>query len=355
VVCDRGYLRHQRRWRFALAEEAECAVVQVEGDVVVPVEVASPKVEFAARTLRPKINARKAAFLKTLPARCPKRSAPARGPKGLDVRRIEVILAAPALAIDQAVAPVSDLFPGGTAAARAGLAAFLGPVFPRYDVDRARPEAPAVSRLSPYLHFGQISPVEVALAVEARRARAGEGAAAGPAAVAAARAAFLEELLVRRELAMNYVEFTDEYDRFRALPAWAQATLAAHAADRRPHVYSRAQLEAAATHDRYWNAAMRDMKATGYLHNALRMYWGKKILEWSDTPENAFDTALALNNKYFLDGRDPSSYANVAWVFGLHDRPFAERAIYGKVRCMMASGLERKSDIAAYADAVERR
>jgi deoxyribodipyrimidine photo-lyase len=160
-------------------------------------------------------------------------------------------------------------------------------------------------------------------------------------------------LIVRRELAMNFCEFNELYDSYEGLPQWARATLAEHARDEREPCYTQREFEESRTHDRYWNAAMREMRLTGYLHNHLRMYWGKKILEWSATPEAAYRTALELNNRYFLCGRDPASYANIGWLFGLHDRPWGERPIYGKVRCMMASGLERKCDIEAYVRQVE--
>jgi deoxyribodipyrimidine photo-lyase len=137
------------------------------------------------------------------------------------------------------------------------------------------------------------------------------------------------------------------------LPSWARKTLAEHARDRRRPAYDREVLEAADTHDPYWNAAMTEMRDTGFMHNYMRMYWGKKILEWSPTPEAGFKTALAINNKYFLDGRDPNSFAGVGWVFGLHDRAWFEREIFGKIRYMAASGLERKCDIAAYVDKVK--
>jgi deoxyribodipyrimidine photo-lyase len=155
-------------------------------------------------------------------------------------------------------------------------------------------------------------------------------------------------------LAINRVYYAERYDQFEGLPSWALTTLRQHQADRREHIYSPESLAAAATHDPYWNAAMTEMKRTGYLHNHLRMYWGKKILEWSESPQEAFQTALALNNKYFLDGRDPNSYANVGWLFGLHDRPFAERSIFGKVRYMNAAGLRRKCDVEAYVARVAR-
>jgi deoxyribodipyrimidine photo-lyase len=167
---------------------------------------------------------------------------------------------------------------------------------------------------------------------------------------------YLEELVVRRELAVNHVHFRpDTYDRYDCLPDWARETLDAHADDEREHVYSAAELEQGQTHDPYWNAAMKEMRTTGYMHNYMRMYWGKKILEWTPDPRTAFDRALTLNNRYFLDGRDPNSYANVAWLFGLHDRGWKERPVYGKVRYMSRGGLERKADPDAYVEKVDRR
>ena len=158
---------------------------------------------------------------------------------------------------------------------------------------------------------------------------------------------------MRRELPMNFVYYQRRYDAYASLPEFARTTLAEHQDDQREHLYTRAQLEDAATHDEYWNAAMREMKATGYMHNYMRMYWGKKILEWSRTPEAAYATTLHLNNKYFLDGRDANSFANVAWVFGQHDRGWTERDVFGKVRYMNAAGLERKADPKAYVAKVD--
>jgi len=341
VVCDRGYLRHQRAWRARVAAGAPCRVVQVEGDVVVPVEVASDRAESAARTLRPKLHRVWDDFLVPLAEEEVARDGRALGLSGdVDPGDPDGTLAK--LDLDRRVAPVRR-FKGGTGEARRRLARFLEDKLEGYADGRSEPAAYRCSMLSPYLHFGQISLVEVALA--AREARAGS---------ARDRAGFMEELIVRREVAVNFVHYTKDYDRYSALPEWAWRTLAAHRDDRREHRYSRAELEAAATHDRYWNAAMREMVHTGYMPNHLRMYWAKRILAWSATPEAAFVTALALNNKYFLDGRDANSYANVAWVFGLHDRPWPERAVFGKVRAMTAGGLERKFDIAAYLAAVDR-
>ena len=240
------------------------------------------------------------------------------------------------------VAPVRR-FTGGTSQARERLSRFLRSGLDGYAEGRSEPGVFRCSLLSPYLHFGQISPVEVALAV--REARSGKDDD---------RATYLEELIVRRELSVNHVNFDPAYDRYDCLPDWARATLREHRQDPREHHYSARQLAAAATHDIHWNTAMREMVQTGYMHNYMRMYWAKKILEWSQTPEHAFRTALELNNRYFLDGRDANSYANVAWAFGLHDRPWPERPVFGRVRSMTAGGLERKFDMRSYRYAVDR-
>ena len=335
VVCDRGYLRHQRGWRSELAGSCKAAVVQVEGDVVVPVEVVSDKQEWAARTIRGKINRHRDGFVRPLRRMQPQKSSlPLHVTGDADLFKPASVLAS--LDIDRSVSK-SERFTAGTTAAQAALTRFL-----RHDLDgyagaRNDPAEPQASRLSPYLHFGQISPVEIA--VKVRRAASGSDDD---------KEAFLEELIVRRELAMNFVTFCADYDKYACLPDWALRTLNEHRDDARPDRYTRQQLESADTHDAYWNAAMQEMRKTGYMHNYMRMYWGKKIIEWSNTPEYAFSTALYLNNKYFLDGRDPNSYAGVAWLFGLHDRAWAERDVFGKVRYMNASGLESKFDIGAY-------
>lgn len=342
VVCDRGYLREPRQWRRRLVRAVDRRVVQIEGDVVVPVEVASDKAEFAARTIRPKLERQRDDYLSALTASSPgKSSLPLQVHGDWDVRKTEDVLAS--LRIDRTVGRIGWLR-GGLSEVRRRLTAFLRGDFQGYADGRGDPTLDQTSKLSPYLHYGQISPVEVAGKVQAAKGGAGDDGAA-----------FLEELVVRRELAANYVLYTKHYDTYRGLPAWARKTLSRHADDPRPHHYTRRQLEHAHTHDRVWNAAMREMRDRGYLHNHLRMYWGKKILEWTNTPEYAHRTALYLNNKYLLDGRDPSSYANVGWLFGLHDRPWGEREIYGTVRSMTAAGLERKFDVDRYLNTVEAR
>jgi deoxyribodipyrimidine photo-lyase len=335
IVCDRVYLRHQLEWRAQVAGEARCEVVQVESDVVVPVESVSGKAEYAARTIRPKIHRRLDDYfvrLRTTAIRTPWSGAL---PRGLSLD--DPVALTSGLSIGASVPPASNYFTGGSREARRRLTAFLRSHLSGYDERRNQPSEHHVSQLSPYLHFGQIAPLTVARAV--RESTAG---------TARDRETLLEELIVRRELACNFVQFTERYDAYASLPGWARETLAKHAGDERPHCYTLRQLEKGSTHDRYWNAAMRAMRVTGYLHNHLRMYWGKKILEWSRTPQEAYTNALALNNRWFLDGRDCNSYANVGWLFGLHDRPWFEREIFGTVRYMSSGGLERKTDIGAY-------
>jgi deoxyribodipyrimidine photo-lyase len=266
------------------------------------------------------------------------------------------------LKLDRSVDEVSRFFEGGSVEARRRLCEFLEQRLDAYSRHRNQPQTDDTTHLSAYLHFGQVSPIRIAVeALEAGRAvtaaRQGNLFSQTPDDPRAERrkivAELIEELMVRRELSFNYVWYEPRYDRFEALPDWARQTLDEHADDERPESYGMKRLEHAETEDSYWNAAMREMTATGYMHNYMRMYWGKKILEWTRSPQLAFKRALHLNNKYFLDGRDPNSFANVGWVFGLHDRPWQERAIYGKVRTMTAAGLERKCDIEAYVAKVD--
>ncbi len=332
VVTDRGYMPAQVAWRRELAARLSVRLEQIEGDVVVPVDAASDHEEYAARTLRPKIHRLLNRFLRpwkepVLAVRCES------SPPGEEWSAPAELLAR--LRIDRSVAP-SPLFRGGTSEARRRLQRFIVAKLADYPDRRNDPTAGVQSDLSPYLHFGQISPIEIALAV--RQADVPRRAIE----------AFLEELIVRRELSMNFARFNPRCAEYAALPAWARATLAAHAADPRDYVYTMEQWEAAETHDPAWNAAQREMVTTGKMHNYLRMYWGKKILEWSRSPEEAFEIALRLNDRYELDGRDPNSCAGVAWCFGKHDRPWAERPVFGTVRYMGAEGLRRKFDIEEY-------
>ena len=240
--------------------------------------------------------------------------------------------------LDSSVKP-SPFFTGGYKRALKQMRTFLKKKLDRYDFLRNNPAEAYQSGLSPYLHFGQISPLQIAL--EAMKIDS------------PGRKAFLEELIVRRELSHNFVYYNRRYDQYDALPPWVLRTLNYHAKDRRESLYTRQQLEQAQTHDPYWNAAQTEMTLTGKMHGYMRMYWGKKIVEWTRRPEEAFQIALTLNNKYELDGRDPNGYAGVAWCFGKHDRPWGERPVFGKVRYMNAAGLKRKFNPDLYVQKIE--
>ncbi len=332
LVCDGGELPPQRAWRQAVAEGAGCRVERVEGDVVVPVETASDRLEVAARTLRPRILRQVSRFLRPLPPQ----PVAVPSPPGPDLAVEALLDDLPGL--DRTVPGVDRFFRGGTPAARQRFEAFLEAGLGLYLAHRNHPQTAFISQMSVHLHFGQISPVWLALQAEDAAGSSQQDSLS----------AFLEQLVVRRELAFNHVHNNPDHASFQGLPEWARRTLLDHRPDPRPVTYTRAQLQQARTHDPYWNAAMLEMRETGYMHNYMRMYWGKKILEWTADPQEAFETALFLNNRYLLDGRDPVSYASVGWIFGLHDRPWPQRAIYGTVRSMTAGGLERKTDPAGY-------
>jgi deoxyribodipyrimidine photo-lyase len=307
----------------------------VETDVVVPVEEAYPKEAYSAAVLRPKISSQLQKYLVPLSASLVKKTLSDLDIEGLDFKKsIPAILSS--LSIDRAVPPVSH-FRGGTAEAKRRLVDFIVDKLNDYGELRNDPSLDFVSHMSPYLHFGQISPLHIALQVQ--------DAGKLP---SKSREAYLEELIVRRELSMNFAYYNPTYDAFQGLPEWARRTLKNHQRDKREYLYSREELEGARTHDPYWNAAQKEMVITGKMHNYMRMYWGKKILEWSPTPEEAFRTGLYLNNKYELDGRDPNSFAGVAWCFGKHDRPWGERRIFGQARYMNDAGLRRKFKIDDY-------
>jgi len=336
IVTDVGYLRIQRDWRRRIGANAPCRTVAVESDAVVPVETAMPKEAWSAASLRAHLRPLWPRFLVPLAEGSPRRSSlrlSVPGPSlDLDPARLDDVL--DRLGIREGPPPTADIR-GGLREARRRLERFLKERLAEYPNRRNDPTVAGTSELSPYLHFGQISPLEIALAVrEAWHSPAIE--------------AYLEQLLVRRELALNFVWFNPAYDRYDGLPEWARRSLAMEGASPRAFSYDRTTFDAAATHDPLWNAAQRQLVRTGFLPNVMRMYWGKKILEWSPTPEAAFETALALNNRYELDGRDPNGFAGVGWCFGLHDRPWPRRPIFGHVRTMTAQGLARKFSVEAY-------
>ncbi|MBD3157642.1 MAG: deoxyribodipyrimidine photo-lyase [Candidatus Lokiarchaeota archaeon] len=331
LVTDCGYLRHHRRWRQQVSSRIKCPMIQVETDAVVPVRVTSPKEEYAARTIRPKIHKHLDEYL--MPVEETKINSEIYTPdiSSVDLDNLNSIESR--LNVDESVDICRDLR-GGTKRAKARLQDFIRTKLDDYDELRNDPSKDYLSNMSPYLHFGQISPLYIALRIT-ESGRTGTDS-------------YLEELIVRRELTLNFCFYNQEYDSLNCLPDWARTTLHKHRDDSREYVYTMNEFEHAETHDDYWNAAQQDMVDTGKMHGYMRMYWSKKILEWTENPEAAHAIALSLNNKYELDGRDPNGFTGVAWCFGKHDRAWKERPIYGKVRYMSANGLERKFDIEQY-------
>jgi deoxyribodipyrimidine photo-lyase len=333
VVGDDNPVRVGQQWRARLGANLRVPVALVDADVVVPSGL-FPKQEYAARTLRPKIHRLLHEHDRLVPDLAAKVAIPADLEIESEALDIDALLKKLKVG---GVGEVAD-YVGGTAEAARRLKRFVRERLARYATRRNEPTPYTTSELSAHLHFGQISPIRILHDVRSAAAEA----AIDP-------AVFVEELVVRRELAINYVWRNPNYDALRGCPSWALQTLEKHRADPRPVVYSPEELEAAETHDPLWNAAQREMVITGRMHNYLRMYWAKKILEWSPDAETAFDVALALNDKYEMDGRDPNGYVGVAWsIGGVHDRPWPERPIFGTVRFMSYESTRRKFDSAAY-------
>lgn len=331
LVSDFDPLFIKSLWKSRVAEEIAIPFYEIDAHNIVPCWIASHKQEFAARTFRPRINGRLNEFLdrfprlKTHPFSC-----------RVQPRRVDWELAFRSLKVDRSVSEISWLVPG-EAEARSMLRRFITKKLASYYTTRNNPTLEGQSGLSPYLHFGQISAQRVVL--EIRRA-AVESEHADP---------FLEELVVRRELSENFCFYNLRYNRFEGFPSWAQKTLKNHARDKRDYLYSVADLKNADTHDELWNAAQMEMVKTGKMHGYMRMYWAKKILEWSESPEEALKRAIYLNDRYELDGRDPNGYVGCAWsIGGVHDRAWFERPVFGKIRYMSYNGCKSKFNVALY-------
>ena len=319
-----------------LAEQAEIPVYAVDSNCVIPISKFD-KEEYAAYTIRPKINTLLERYFKPFVEETVQLRA-----DDLVIDVEETIVAESDIStlvadcnIDHSV-KATDHYRGGTANGRARLLKFVDEILPLYDKTRNKPEMDGSSRLSPYLHFGFLSPLEIAMA--AREADAPDEA----------KNAFLEELIVRRELSFNLTYRNPSYDSLTALPAWSQKTMREHISDERQFIYSLEQLEQGETHDELWNAAQREMVVTGEMHNYVRMLWGKNVIAWSRSYEEAFETLVHLNNKYCLDGRDPNSYAGILWCFGKHDRPWMERPVFGTIRYMTSQSTGKKFDSKKY-------
>lgn len=340
VVGDENPMREPEGWRRSAARQLTVPFWTVDADVIVPTRF-FPKEEYAARTIRPKIHRLLPQFLQrgAAPVARVRWSSDRPQPKSEPIDPDKLLRELP---FDRAIGAVPGAR-GGTSAGLARLETFLDRILGEYDTARNLPPIEGTSQLSAYLHFGHLGPLTIALAVE-KRAGIPE----------AARVAFLEELIVRRELAINFVARNPNYDTLQGCHGWAIQTLTRHAGDPRPYLYTLEQFEQAATHDPLWNAAQREMVLSGRMHGYLRMYWAKKILEWTRHPEEAFSIAVHLNDRYQLDGRDPNGYTGIAWAIGgKHDRPWGpERPIFGLIRYMVASGCARKFSIAGYLDRV---
>ena len=326
----------ERTARFAA--RAGCRVIAVESHGAIP-SGAFTKEEWAARTIRPKIAKLRAHSLEPVEDRPPRRALPASVRDALevdllDLARLDVPAELARCEIDHDVGAVP--LPSGLEAARARLSHFCSDVLRDYDSRRSDPsDEDGSSRLSPYLHFGQISAAEVA--------RAALASASGPQAEK-----FLDELLTWRELSLNFCLRNPHFSSLRALPDWVRANLQRHARDRREVTYTDPELEEARTHDILWNAAQRELRVTGQMHNVMRMLWGKSTILWTRSYRQAFTALVRLNNRWALDGRDPGSYAGIHWCFGKFDRPWTRRPVLGTIRYMSIERARAKYDVSGY-------
>ncbi len=313
--------------------------IAVDSSCVIPMRLFEKK-EYAAYTIRPKAHRLLDAHLRPVErvALRVRFAAASLLPAELhtEVTADNIASLVASCEIDHSVAPALGCR-GGRLAAEARLHHFIEHDLKRYAADRNEPSAHATSNLSPWLHFGQISSLEIALAAKLHAEDHGYSAAE-----------FLEELIVRRELAFNHANFAADPKSLANVPNWARETLRKHDGDERPWIYTQEQFERAETHDALWNATQKEMLLRGKIHGYYRMYWGKKVIEWSRSHQEALDTMIYLHDRYALDGRDPNTYTNILWCFGLHDRPWQERAIFGMIRYMGLEGMKRKTGVNAY-------
>jgi deoxyribodipyrimidine photo-lyase len=331
LVTDFDPLRIKQQWKKEVTSHIKTSMYEVDARNVVPCWEASSKKEYAAYTLRKKIHRALPEFLEDIPL---VQKHPFPWPK--KVRGTNWEKAERSLKIDRSVPEVGWLVPGEKAGA-VTLHRFLTKKLVAYGSKRNDPNEDGVSNLSPYLHFGQISAQRVALEVQKKKVNK------------ESKDDFLEELIVRRELSDNFCFYNQDYDRFAGFPEWAQRTLNEHRGDKREYLYSLEQFEDGKTHDDLWNAAQMEMVHRGKMHGYMRMYWAKKILEWTASPEEALEVAILLNDKYELDGRDTNGYVGIAWsIGGVHDRAWQERPIFGKIRYMSYGGCKRKFKVPTY-------
>jgi len=330
LVTDFSPLRVSLSWKERITREIRIFFAEADAHNIVPCRFVSGKQEYGARTIRPKIEKLIPRFLTSLPQVKAHPHAFGRPVPATDWNRLLGRFSAGAAQAENWPAP-------GEKEAGNLIRRFIRNKLGDYSVLRNDPSRDCQSGLSPYIHFGQVSAHRVALHVESSGADI------------KSRESFIEELIVRRELADNYCLYNPGYDSFSGFPEWSRKTLGMHRDDERDYIYTPAEFEAASTHDKIWNAAQIELVRKGKIHGYMRMYWAKKILEWTPSPEEAMETAVWLNDRYGLDGRDPNGYAGIAWsIGGVHDRPWFERPVFGKVRYMSENGIRNKFDIDSY-------
>ncbi|XP_065917481.1 deoxyribodipyrimidine photo-lyase-like isoform X2 [Dysidea avara] len=332
VVCDFAPLRVPLQWSKDVAGELKkqgLPLIQVDSHNIVPVWEASDKQEYAARTIRSKLHKKLPEYLEEFPL-VEKHLHKQDIPPSTDWQK-----AFASLRVDKSVGEVSWATPG-TRAGLKKLEEFCDKRLKQFDAKRNDPTSDSLSGLSPWLHFGQVSTQRCIMRVSSHKGSS----------VAASVASFVEEAFVRRELSENFCFYNNNYDSINGAADWARATLQVHCKDKRDHVYTLEQFENARTHDDLWNAAQLQMVNEGKMHGFLRMYWAKKILEWSSSPQKALEIAIYLNDRYELDGRDPNGYVGCIWsICGVHDQGWSERPVFGKIRYMNYAGCCRKFDV----------
>ena len=342
VVTDDYPTFIARQHNRSVPKKLSISYYVVDSSCVVPMTQITTR-QYGAYTIRPRIQKQLQTYLREPDAIKPKRKFAGEPPNfhtAVDASKVRELVAS--CEIDHSVNP-SLSFTGGRLRAEKLLEYFLENNLRRYGKDRNQPVEHATSHMSPYLHFGQISSLEIALAArtyaEKHKLMADD---------------YLEELIVRRELSFNYTRFVEDPGDLGNLPEWCQKTMEKHARDKREVLYSREQLIQAQTEDRLWNATQKEMVLRGKIHGYYRMYWGKKIIEWSKHYQDAADLMIDIHGHYALDGRDPNTFTNILWCFGLHDRAWGERPVFGKLRYLSLQGLERKTDTDGYIDEIEQ-
>ncbi len=337
VIGDENPMREPERWRREIAEKITIPFWTVDADVIVPSK-RFDKAQYAAYTIRTRLWKMVPDYL--TPSANPVANHTWTKPHGFFADDVQQDMTAGWKNLDRSVGPVDTLH-GGAHAAHARLQHFVTELMPAYAHNRNHPDQDGTSVLSPYLHYGHISPLTIYLAIESAVEKDGS--------LRESADSFLDELVTWRELCVNWVKYDSNYDNPECAEEWARRTVAAHAGDPRDPLYTVEQMERAETYDEIWNAAQRQMVRRGWMHNFMRMYWAKKVLEWSPGNATAMQTLIYLNDKYFIDGRDPGGYAGIAWaIYGKFDRPWGERKVFGKIRYMSAASTGRKFNSKAY-------